>query len=457
MERTKIARKALSADGMISNLKNCFKNIPEHRLNTENIEYSISDTALSGFSMFSLKYPSVLSFTKDGRGETVEGKNLRSLYQIGKVPSDTQMRAILDNVDTKEFRGSFLKLFSEAQRGGVLKNFEFMDGKYLAAFDGTGVYSSDSVHCDCCMEKVSKKTGKISYYHQTVGVSIIHPEIKQVIPLCPEPIQKQDGATKNDCERNATKRVLDDLTREHPRLNLIIVEDALSANAPHIRKISSCGYSYILGVKPGDHKYLFDWVDALGGDDLKVHSFYKIIGQKVKKKITYNFKWYNGVPLNDSNHDLLVNFLDFEEITETLDIDGKVIKTKRSLWSWVTDIKITKDNVYQIMRGGRARWRIENEVFNTLKNQGYNLEHNFGHGFKNLCNNFIMLMMLAFLVDQLQEIACSTFKKALKVAERKKYLWRKIKGRFENWILDTWETLLNTIITPPAVVAPNSG
>jgi Ca2+-binding EF-hand superfamily protein len=204
------------------------------------------------------------------------------------------------------------------------------------------------------------------------------------------------------------------------------VEDALSANAPHIRKIKSCGYNYILGVKPRDHKYLFNWIDALDNDDIKTHSFYRLIGQKVKKRITYKFKWRNEVPLNDSNNDLLVNFLDFKEIIETLDKNGEVIesKTKISPWTWVTDIKITKDNVYQIMRGGRARWRIENEVFNTLKNQGYNLEHNFGHGFKNLCNNFIMLMMLAFLVDQLQEIACSTFKKALITAQKKIFMGR---------------------------------
>ncbi|MCK5883932.1 MAG: transposase, partial [Bacteriovoracaceae bacterium] len=215
-------------------------------------------------------------------------------------------------------------------------------------------------------------------------------------------------------------------------------------------------YNYILGVKPGDHKYLFDWVDALDENDVKTHSFYKMAGQKVKKRITYEFKWRNKVPLNDSNSDLLVNFLDFKEITETLDIAGEVIKTKTSPWTWVTDIKITQDNVYQIMRGGRARWRIENEVFNTLKNQGYNLEHNFGHGFKNLCNNFIMLMMLAFLVDQLQEIACSTFKKAFTAAERKKYLWEKVRNRFTTFLIDTWKTLFDSIINPPEI-SLNSG
>ena len=69
-------------------------------------------------------------------------------------------------------------------------------------------------------------------------------------------------------------------------------------------------------------------------------------------------------------------------------------------FSWVTDFTITKDNMFKIMRGGRARWEIANETFNTLKNQGYNFGHNYGLGKKNLSMIFVMLMMLAFLVDQ---------------------------------------------------------
>lgn len=447
-------RKKLSADGMIETLKKSFGQIPEHRKNLKNIDISVQDAAQSGLAMFSLKYPSVLSFIRDAKGETVQGANLRSMFQINNVASDTQMRTILDGVETRDFRKSFLKLFSDAQRGGVLKNFEFMDGKYLAAFDGTGAYSSDKVSCDCCMVKVHKKTDKReeykSYYHQAVGVSLIHPHFKQVLPLCPEPIQKKDGSTKNDCERNATKRVLDDLNTEHPRLPLIMVEDALSANAPHIKKINSCGHNYILGVKPGDHKYLFNWINDLDDEDIKTYSTNRLEGIRVKKKIVLNFKWRNSVPLNDSSSDLLVNFLDFEELTHTLDKDGNIIKTSKKKFTWVTDLKITKDNVYKIMTGGRARWRIENEVFNTLKNKGYNLEHNFGHGFKNLCNNFIMLMFLAFLMDQLQEICCSTFQKALKKEGRKMYFWEKVKSLFKLCLIKNWNDLLNAIISPPA-------
>jgi len=171
-------------------------------------------------------------------------------------------------------------------------------------------------------------------------------------------------------------------------------------------------------------------------------------GIKVKKRITSNFKWYNGVPLNDTNSDLLVNFLNFEEITETFDKNNNTIKTTKKKFTWVTDLKITKDNVYKIVTGGRARWRIENEVFNTLKNMGYNLEHNFGHGFKNLCNNFILLMFLAFLMDQLQEIACPIFQKALLKKERKMYLWKKVRSLFSEFLVKSWNDLFQAIITP---------
>ncbi len=70
-----------------------------------------------------------------------------------------------------------------------------------------------------------------------LGAAIVHPDFKVVIPLCPEMIIKQDGQTKNDCERNAAKRFFERLRKDHPHLSLIINEDALSPNAPHIRDL----------------------------------------------------------------------------------------------------------------------------------------------------------------------------------------------------------------------------
>ena len=85
--------------------------------------------------------------------------------------------------------------------------------------------------------KINLKTGEITYYHQMLGAAIVHPDYKEVIPLAPEPIIKQDGGTKNNCERNASNRFLEKLRTVHPHLRIIVTEDALNSNAPHIHEL----------------------------------------------------------------------------------------------------------------------------------------------------------------------------------------------------------------------------
>jgi len=115
--------------------------------------------------------------------------------------------------------------------------------------------------------------------------------------------------------------------------------------------------------------------------------------------------------------------------------------------TWITDIEITRVNAYTIARGGRARWHIENETFNTLKNQGYQFEHNFGHGYKHLSTVFAMLMMLAFLIDESEQLCCGLFQGALKKLKSKKsYLWRRIRGFFEFHVVVTWKALYLAIM-----------
>lgn len=97
------------------------------------------------------------------------------------------------------------------------------------------------------------------------------------------------------------------------------------------------------------------------------------------------------------------------------------------------------------MRGGRCRWKIENETFNTLKNQGYQFEHNFGHGKKTLHTVFALLMMLAFLLDQVQEAACGLFQKAMIHRKTRRAFWEKMKALFYNYLIDSWTDLFTAI------------
>jgi hypothetical protein len=257
---------------------------------------------------------------------------------------------------------------------------------------------------------------------------IAHPDHAEVIPICPEPIMKQDGATKNDCERNASRRLLEDFRREHPHLKVILCEDALSANGPHLELLKRLNIRFIINVKPDGNKSLFDWVSKIKGTE--------VVKKDKKRGLTWIFTYYNDIPLNDTHPNLMVNLLICKEILA----DG----TSKT-FTWITDIKITELNVYDLMRGGRTRWKIENETFNTLKNQGYQFEHNFGHGTKNLNLVFTMLMFLAFSIDQLQQITCQLFQDALKRWGSRAALWQKMKSLFTTYYIDSWEDLFISI------------
>jgi hypothetical protein len=419
-----VANKLLSADRLLALVHANFEQVTDQR--AENAKISMPDALMSGFAMFSLKDPSLLAF--DDRRTT--DSNLMSIYGIGKVPGDTQMRTILDDVAPAEIRPAFKGIIHQLQRTKELDKFIFLGGSYLTSLDGTGYFSAKTIHCSSCLEKVNKKTGEVTYYHQLMGGVIIHPDLREVIPLMPEPILKQDGETKNDCERNAAKRFLAQLKQDYPGLTFTITEDALSPNAPHIRELEKHGFHYILGVKEGDHAYLFEQV-ALARQEGRTTEYERRSGDTV-----HRFSFVNQMPLNKSNPDILVNFVEYWEIS----------KGKTQHFCWITDFTITKLNVFTIMRGGRARWKVENETFNTLKNQGYHFEHNFGHGKKNLSVVFVALMMLAFLVDQVQQLACDLFQAVLEKKGSRKRLWDHMRALFKTIELKSMTQLFEAIL-----------
>jgi hypothetical protein len=343
------------------------------------------------------------------------------------------MRAILDGVELAFLRAAFRSVFRQLQRGKKLESMTLLDGHYLISGDGTGFYSSSKVSSPYCLKK-THRNGVETYYQQMYVAAVVHPDRREVIPFFPEMITRQDGSGKNDCERNAARRFYEALRREHPRLKAIVTEDALSSNAPHIQDLTRLGFRYILGVKPGDHQFLFDLVDEAILQD-KVTEFHHADAEDPEK--LHFFRYINQVPLNQSHQDLLVNFLEYWQV----DKNNRITK-----FSWVTDLEIAKENAEAIMRAGRARWKIENETFNTLKNQGYNLGHNYGLGQKNLSAVFAILMMLAFLVDQVQQMSCWLFQAAWKKLGSKRALWELMRNIFRMYLVDSMETVFRVMV-----------
>jgi hypothetical protein len=426
MTSSRMTRKHLSADSLVTLLRSRFEKLTDSRSGVPTI--SMADAVMSAFAMFSLKDPSLLAFDKRR-----DDKNLEALYQIKRVPSDTQMRVILDPLPPEELRPTFGDVFRAVQRGKVLESYRYLDEGYLLALDGTGYFSSEKVHCPNCMEK-HHADGRVSYYHQTLGAAIVHPDRSAVLPLMPEPILKQDGETKNDCERNAARRYLAKFRAEHPTLQVIVVEDALSSNAPHVRDLREYDMHFILGVKEGDHAYLFEEVRRREEQGLCVES---VIVHTSEPHLEHLFTIVHDVPLNESNTDVRVTFLRYIEHNNAND-------TLR-IFTWITDIKVTKANVWHVMRAGRARWKIENETFNTLKNQGYGYEHNYGHGEENLSVVFALLMMLAFLVDQVLQLCDPLFQRALEKLGSKRLLWERMRSLFYEYRLRSLRELYEAL------------
>ncbi len=412
----------LSAPGLLRVVRDEFDRIKDP---VASGDLGLTDCLMSALAMFSLKHSSLLSFERGARDENLIRSNLRNLYGVVRAPSDTAMRERLDQVDPRAIRGVFKKVFAALQRGQGLEGFTWLD-HHLLSVAGIGHFSSKRVHCEHCCEK-HHRDGSTTWYHQMLGAVLVHPEHREVFPLAPEPILRTDGSKKNDCERHAAKLLLRDVRREHPHLKLLVVEDALASNGPHIRLLQELDLRYVLGVKPGDHGKLFHQVNTAAATRTV---------EMERDGSRFRFRFLNGVPLNETNFDLEVNFLECWETRA----DGRTLH-----FSWVTDLEVMAANADELMRAGRTRWRIENETFNTLKNQGDGFEHNFGHGRRHLATVFAHLTMLAFLIDQVQQRCCALFQATRAEAGGSRALWERLLRLFLGFRIRDWETLYQAL------------
>lgn len=434
-------KKYINGKSFISELKSSFSMIPDHR---KTPEISLEDSLMSGFAMFQLKFPSLLKFEESRKKKN---SNLNNIYQITNIPSDTRMREIIDPIETSYLSRPFKEIFNTLQKGKILDKFKYIEEYVLISSDGTGTFSSNKVHCNHCLEKYSKSSKKTSYQHQCLTAAMVHPERKIALPFFPEMIKKEDGFSKNDCELNASKRLWNKFREDHPQLKAIALEDALYSNAPHINHLKKLNLRFIITVKEKGNNYVFNAAKKRESslEDVRVLVKNKVIGEKIKKEVESIYRFVNEVPLNSTDKAPLVNFLEFIETIRWVNNKGEK-KEEQIKYAWVTDLTINDFNVEKIVKAGRCRWKIENEAFNTLKNQGYNFEYNYGHGHKNLCSNFTCLMLLAFLFDQALEAFCNFYKKLRDITRTRYGLWEAMRATYRYFKVNDWNHFLETIL-----------
>lgn len=398
------------------------------------VRLEIQDFYLSAFALFFLQDPSVLEFQRRFQDE-LQVNNLRSVFGIQHIPSDTHLRDLLD-VHPAEFLPTLFDTYLERlQRSKLLERFRFLPQGYLLTLDGSEYFASEAVSCKTCLVR-HKSNGKVEYYHQILQPALVHPEFRQVLPLSPEFIRKQDGQSKQDCEINAAKRLLASLRAKHPQLSAIVVGDGLYSTTPFTADLTSHRFHYLLVAKPEDHKSLFQDIEGLRRGRI-LHS---LVRPEAKGK-RFIYEWADQVALGADAKSPLVNFVQLSII----DSAGKV--TYRN--SWVTDLPIDETNVEVLVRAARARWKIENEAFNTLKNQGYHLEHNFGHGKNHLSETLFLLNLLAFFVHQIQELVDEWYRNARACFSSRREFWNAIRAAFRMLLFNSWDEVLSRITGPP--------
>lgn len=405
--------------------------IPEFRQKTK-VKHSLHDVFMSGLAMMFFQDTSLLQFQKHLDDE-IHNNNLKTLFNVQTIPKDSQMKDVIDATESSYLEPVFTAWFKALQRGKYLENYRFLNDRYLVSFDGSEYFSSDKICCPGCLKKESAK-GQVRYSHQILQAVLMHPDMKQVIPLAPEAVTNTGFYEKQDCEFNASKRIIKKISRAHPRLKIIMVGDGLYSKQPMVEGIKAAGMNYILVAKPDDHKILYEWVNEQR--QLQEVSRLEVKDNKGRLHV---YEWLNEVPLNGNKDTLMTNYFEYWLI-------DKQKATYHN--SWVTDMEVTRDNVRELVRGGRCRWKIENETFNTLKNQGYHIEHNYGHGEKHLSYNFFMLNLLAFFMHQIFELTDILYQECRRKFGSRRNLWDHLRSSIYILIFPDWETLLNRLWRP---------
>ena len=426
---------------LLGGLKAACSTFPDHR--KEAVVYSMADIGLSAFSLFFMQSESFLSHQRsleEGR----KTSNCQTLFGMVKIPTDNHIRAMLDPVSPTHLQPVFDQVVATLGEHGALGKFQRLGGRTLIALDGTEYFCSQKLGCPNCQTR-KRANGAVESYHSMLAATIVAPGHALVVPLMPEFIVKPDGAEKQDCERNAAKRWLATHSKRMEPLKPIYLGDDLFACQPIAEAVLAGGGDFLFTAKPDSHKTLYDFMSGATLDELKIRK------KDGARTVTVTYRWFNGAPMRDGKDALDANWIGMT----IADARGKTTYAN----AFVTSLPIAKDTVDQIATCARARWKIENESFNVLKNNGYHLEHNFGHGKQNLAMMFAAMNLLAFAFHTVCDCLEQLWIKARTAKRARKRLFEHIRTITAYLVFPDWQTLMQTLIDskPPPEIAAQLG
>jgi hypothetical protein len=414
---------------LLETLRGCLERFPDKRRGI-NTTYGMGDVGMAAFSVFFMQSPSFLAHQRQfeqGHGRS----NCASLFGIAKIPSDNHIRDLLDPATPDLLHPAFAETIEQLRQiDGGLDVFRRLGGRVLIALDGTQYHCSKKIHCTRCSTRSRGKAGT-EYYHAMLAATLVAPGHDKVIPLEPEFIVPQDGAEKRDCENRAAKRWLAAHGPRYAPLDPVYLGDDLFARQPLCQAVKEQGGHFIFVCKPASHPLIQQY---LTGVELPV------LEQTIKRgkqRFIHRYRWLTDVPLRDGNDAMAVNWFEIEIINP----NGET--TYRN--SFVTDLPVGPDTVVELAACGRARWKIENETFNVLKNKGYNLEHSFGHGKQHLATILVSLNLLAFAFHTVCDLGDALWRNARAKLGPRYNFFSKLAVITVYLIFPSWDDLLLTL------------
>ena len=430
--------KSMSLEAMIGRLLEKFRGIADDRAEGR-VEYLLPATLMSGFAMMFFQHPSLLQFQRRMK-QRRQRCNLETIFGVREVPSESQMRVIMDGVDPEPLRQLLPELFEGVRRAGWAGQFKLQvpSGEqsgdyYTVAIDGSDYFHSTRIKCPGCVQRRDSQ-GTVHYYHTVVGATLVKTGSHRVLPLDVEEVRNSDGSQKQDCEINAGKRLMERLRREHRQLKLIVSGDDLYSHEPFVQQLMQQRFHYVLVAKPESHQELFQWVEMIeqagGGQRGSWQQ-----GPACKRR-DFEYRILRQVPLT-AEHQTWVTLVEVWE----RDKEGRLLYHN----SWITDLEVDHQNVALIMRIGRSKWKIENEQFNVQKNQGYELEHNYGHGTQTLSMIFYLLNLLAFVAPAILELGDRLYQQCRRQESRRE-LWNVLRTIMALILVDSWQQMLLTVL-----------
>lgn len=418
----------LTVDAFIQRLK--AKKLTDKRTG-QNVQYAVNNAAQAAFAIFFMQSASFLAgqrHLQQAKGQS----NAETVFQMERIPTDTHIRNLLDPVNPHEMTDEFRFLLDALATAGHLDQWRVLNGRLAFSLDGVYYFTSQKISCAQCQTR-ELGDGQIIYLHSAITPVVVAPGNAHVLPYVPEFIVPQDGQEKQDCEVNAAKRWV---RREHStlrRYQALMLGDDLYSRQPLCVVVLESGCDFIFVCHRDSHPALYAVVDAV--DSLGRLPTFSERHWNGKYGEIWTYRYLNEVPLRGGEEALSINWCD---LVITHEDTGEILYRNE----WATNLTMDKANTPEIVACGRARWKSENENNNVLKNHGYHIDHNFGHGQEHLSTTLLTLNLLAFLLHTIAQIADEVYQQIRQALGARRTFFNDIRALMRYLIFTDWDSLL---------------